>query len=78
MTYTAGRSWDGQQVAIVAGLVQLSSPDGKVIRVHPIRPRPDAEMGAFAVPHGRPVRRDAAVSQQPTTGIKTYRTATVR
>jgi transposase InsO family protein len=65
VSYTAGRAWRGQpiQVAIVAGSVQLSSPDGKVIRVHPIRHDPIAEMGAFAVPHGRPVRRNATVSQ---------------
>lgn len=64
VSYTAGRAWRGQpiQVAIVAGSVQLSSPEGKVIRVHPIRHDPIAEMGAFAVPNGRPVRRNAAVS----------------
>jgi hypothetical protein len=47
-------------VAVVAGSVQLSSPDGKVIRVHPIKHDPVAEMGAFAVPNGRPRRRNAA------------------
>jgi hypothetical protein len=65
VSYSAGRAWRGQplRVAVVAGSVQLSGPDGKVIRVHPIRHDPIAEMGAFAVPHGRPVRRNAAVSE---------------
>jgi transposase InsO family protein len=62
VTYPAGRAWARKsvQVAVVAGSVQLSSPDGKVIRVHPIKHDPVAEMGAFAVPNGRPRRRNAA------------------
>lgn len=62
VTYSAGHSWRGRrvQVAIVAGAVQLSGPDGKIIRVLPARHDPVAEMGAFAVPAGRPRRRNAA------------------
>jgi hypothetical protein len=62
VTYQAGRAWARKNVnvAIVAGSVQLSSVDGKVIRVHPIRHDPVAEMGAFAVPRGRPRRRNSA------------------
>jgi transposase InsO family protein len=62
VTYHAGRAWARKsvQVAVVAGSVQLSGADGKVIRVHPIRHDPIAEMGAFAVPNGRPHRRNAA------------------
>jgi transposase InsO family protein len=66
VTYSAGRAWARKSVniAIVAGSVQLSGPDGKVIRVHPIKHDPVAEMGAFAVPNGRPRRRNAAVRAQ--------------
>ncbi len=63
VTYSAGRAWARKSVnvAVVAGSVQLSGPDGKVIRVHPVKHDPIAEMGAFAVPNGRPRRRNAAV-----------------
>jgi transposase InsO family protein len=62
VTYSAGRAWarTSVNVAVVAGSVQLSAPDGTVIRVHAIRHDPVAEMGAFAVPNGRPHRRNAA------------------
>ena len=61
-SYTVGHAWAHQsvQVAMVAGSVQISSPAGKVIRVHPARHDPVAEMGAFAVPAGRPRRSNAA------------------
>jgi hypothetical protein len=70
VSYAAGRAWARQdvQVAMVAGSVQISSPDGKVIRVHPARHDPVAEMGAFAVPHGRP--RRAKPAQGTTDDVK--------
>jgi hypothetical protein len=42
--------------------ISPTPPDapGKVIRVHPARHDPLAEMGAFAVPHGRPRRAKPA------------------
>jgi Helix-turn-helix domain len=46
-------------VTIVAGSVQLSK-DGKVIRIHPIRPDRARELGAFANPKGRPRRKNSA------------------
>jgi transposase InsO family protein len=66
VTYPAGRAWARKsvQVAVVAGSVQLSTPDGKVIRVHAIKHDPLAEMGAFAVPRGRPRRSNAATRAQ--------------
>lgn len=75
-SYTAGKAWAHQsvQVAMVAGSVQISSPAGKVIRVHAARHDPVAEMGAFAVPSGRPRRSNAApgsgrgVKAKPLTG----------
>jgi transposase InsO family protein len=60
-TYTAGRRWARTpiDVTIVAGSVQLSK-DGKVIRVHPIRHDRARELGAFAIPKGRPRRKNSA------------------
>lgn len=74
VSYPAGRAWCGQpvQVAVVAGRGTLSSPGGTVIRVRAIRHDPIAEMGAFAVLHGRPVRRGSTVSPPPVS--RTYRT----
>jgi hypothetical protein len=59
--YRVGRSWAHQHVdvAIVAGSVQISAK-GKVIRVHAIRHDRSKEHGAFATPHGRPRKVQAA------------------
>lgn len=80
VSYPAGRAWCGQpvQVAVVAGRGTLSSPGGTVIRVRAIRHDPIAEMGAFVVLHGRPVRRGATVSQEPTTSVTHLPNGTVR
>ena len=62
MPYRVGKAHKGRQVqlAIVGGVVEISS-GGEVLRTHPIRHDPShAEHGAFANPGGRPHRINAA------------------
>jgi transposase InsO family protein len=60
-SYRVGRSWGGSsvEVAIVASAVQISAA-GKVVRVHQIRHDRSKEHGAFAMPNGKPLRRNSA------------------